>query len=59
MKDAQSRKITGRDIALFILVAIITAVAVTLLQRLLLGDSSPAVTGGVVGAISCSTLRAD
>lgn len=51
MNGSQSRKITGKVVALVVLVAIVTAVAVTLIQRLLLGNSSPTVTGGVVGAV--------
>ncbi|MEK6323150.1 MAG: hypothetical protein AABN33_15870 [Acidobacteriota bacterium] len=52
MNDSQSRKITGKTIALVILVAIVAAVAVTLIQRLVLGNSNAAVTGGVVGAVT-------
>lgn len=51
MKDSQSQKISGKTIALLILVAIVAAVAVTLLQHLLVGKSSAAITGGVVGAV--------
>lgn len=51
MNSSQSGKITGKTIALVILIALITALAVTFIQRLLLGNANPAVTGGVVGAI--------
>lgn len=52
MNDSQSRKITGKDIALVLLVAIVAAVGATLVQILLLGKSNAAVTGGVVGAVT-------
>jgi len=52
MNDAQSGRSTGKTVAIVILVAIVTALAVTLLQHLLLGQAKPAVTGGVVGAIT-------
>lgn len=61
MNDAQSRKSTGKTIALLVLVAIVTAVAVTIAQELMRGHSNAAVTGGVVGAITAvvaiGTLR--
>jgi len=47
--------------ALIILIAVVTAVVVTLLQSLILGHSSAAVTGGVVGGVTAAvgivTLR--
>ena len=52
MNDAQNRKSTGKIVALVVLVAIVTAVASTVVQSLLLGHSNPAVTGGVVGAVT-------
>jgi hypothetical protein len=52
MNNSQSRKITGKTIALVILVAIVAAIAVTLIQQLVLGNSNAAVTGGVVGAVT-------
>lgn len=52
MNDTQSRKSTGKTIALVVLVAFVTAVVVTVVQSLLLGHSNPAVTGGVVGAVT-------
>jgi hypothetical protein len=52
MENSKSGKISVKSIAQMVLVAIVTAVAVTFIQRLLLGASSPAVTGGVVGAIT-------
>lgn len=61
LNAAQSRKSTGKSAALVVLVAVVTAVAVTLVQRWLLGDASIAVTGGVVGAVTgavaFSTMR--
>jgi hypothetical protein len=51
MESSKSGKITGKTIAIVMLVAFITALAVTFIQRLLFGNSNPAVTGGVVGAI--------
>ena len=51
MTDAR-HKSTGKIIAIVVVVAIVAAVAATLVQSLLLGASNPAVTGGVVGAIS-------
>ena len=52
MNDTQSRKLTGKGLALVVLVAIVTAFAVTLVQKLLLGHANVAVTGGVVGAVA-------
>ena len=52
MNDAQSQKVTGKTIALVIIVAIVTAVAITLVQQLVLGRSVVAVTGGMVGGSS-------
>ncbi len=51
MNSSQSGKTSGKTIALVLLVALVTAVAVTFIQRLLLGNANPAVTGGVVGAV--------
>ena len=51
MNDAQSQKVTGKTVALLIIVAIVTAVAVTLVQQLVLGRSIVAVTGGMVGGV--------
>ncbi|MEK6288364.1 MAG: hypothetical protein AABO57_21825 [Acidobacteriota bacterium] len=51
MKDSQSRSVSAKTLALVILVAIVAAVAVTLIQQLLVGNASAAVTGGVVGAV--------
>ena len=52
MNEARSRKVSGKALALVVLVAIVTAVAATLAQHLLLGKANVAVTGGVVGAIT-------
>ncbi|MGH9836293.1 MAG: hypothetical protein ACREBD_35540, partial [Blastocatellia bacterium] len=52
MDNSQNRKITGKVIALVIIIAIVTSVAVTLIQQLLVGASNTAVTGGVVGAVT-------
>ena len=52
MNDAPSRTSTGKLIALVVVVAVVTAVASTLVQSLLLGHANTAVTGGVVGAIT-------
>ena len=51
MENSKSGKITVKTIAIVMLIAIITALAVTFIQRLLLGNANPAVTGGVVGAV--------
>lgn len=51
MNSSQSGKTSGKTIALVLLVAIVTAIAVTFIQRLLLGNAHPAVTGGVVGGV--------
>ena len=51
MTSSQSRKISGKTVALVLLVAIVTAVIVTVVQQLVLGKSNVAVTGGVVGAV--------
>jgi hypothetical protein len=52
MNDAQNRKITAKTIVLVIGVAIIAAVLSTLIQTWILGKANPAVTGGVIGAIT-------
>lgn len=56
MSDAQSGASadtsTGKTIAIVILVAVVTAIAVILFQELLLHQTRTAVTGGVVGAIT-------
>jgi hypothetical protein len=61
MDNPQTQKITAKNLALVILAAIVTAVAVTLIQTLILGKANIAITGGVVGAtiavLSISTLR--
>ena len=52
MNDGQqTQKVTVKSMLLIILVAVVTAVAVTLLQVLILKQSHAAVTGGVVGAV--------
>jgi hypothetical protein len=56
MTDIQSGKSTGRIIALVVLVAVVTAVVVTLAQELIRGHSNTAVTGGVVGVIAALTV---
>ena len=43
---------TGKIIAIVILVAVVSAIIVTLAQELLLHQTRTAVTGGMVGAIS-------
>lgn len=61
MNDAQSGTSTGKAIALVVIVAIVTAVVVTLAQVWIRGNSSAAVTGGGVGAVTAvmaiSTMR--
>jgi NhaP-type Na+/H+ or K+/H+ antiporter len=52
MNTSETRKSTGKILVLVVVVAILTAVVVTLLQRWMLGTSNTAVTGGVVGAVS-------
>jgi len=54
MSEVQSQTSTGKMIAVVIVVAIVAAVAATLVQRLLLGDASPALTGGLVGGLSAA-----
>ena len=44
--------VAAKTLGLVILAAIVTALVVTLLQSLVLGHASAAVTGGVVGAIT-------
>jgi hypothetical protein len=41
-----------RTIGMIVVIAIVTAVLATVVQRLVFGESSVAVTGGVVGAIT-------
>jgi len=61
MNEAQRPKSKGKTYALIILVAVATAIVVTLLQSLILGHANAAITGAVVGgvtaAIAVSTLR--
>jgi hypothetical protein len=52
MNDTQNRKVTTKTIFLVIGVAILTAVLSTLIQTWVLGKANPAVTGGVIGAIT-------
>jgi len=51
MAENQTNTLTAKSIAILVLVAIVTAVVVTLLQTLILGRANVAVTGGVVGAL--------
>jgi hypothetical protein len=44
--------LTAKALGLVILAAIVTALVVTLLQSLILGHASAAITGGVVGAVT-------
>ena len=56
MTEVQSRKLTGKMIAVLILIAVGVAVLLTLLQEIFLGHSIPAVTGAVVGVIISITV---
>lgn len=51
MTDTDTQALSIKTILLLVLVAIVTAVVVTLLQTLILGKANVAITGGVVGAI--------
>ena len=51
MNSVESGESRGKMLALVIVVAIVAAVAVTVVQRLLFGESNVAVTGGAVGGI--------
>lgn len=51
MSEAQPQRVTIKAMVIIILAAIVTAVVVTLLQVLILKESHPAITGGVVGAV--------
>jgi uncharacterized transporter YbjL len=61
MDATQNRKSTGKAIVLVVVVAVVTATVTTLVQVLLWGASQPAITGGVVGAVTAaaafSTIR--
>lgn len=61
MNDSQTRASTGKTLLIVVVVAIVAAIVATVVQRLLLGDSNVAVTGGVVGALAAlvavSTMR--
>jgi hypothetical protein len=50
MSNTQNQKVSAKNLALIIGVAIITAVVVTLAQIVITGKSNTAVTGGVAGA---------
>ncbi|HEY8226843.1 MAG TPA: hypothetical protein VIG25_16295 [Pyrinomonadaceae bacterium] len=52
MAENQSNSLTAKSIGILVVVAIVTAVVVTLLQTLILGRANVAVTGGVVGALT-------
>jgi multisubunit Na+/H+ antiporter MnhB subunit len=52
MNNAQSQKTTGKTLVLVVLIAIVTAVVVTLVQRWILGKANIAVTGGLVGGVT-------
>jgi hypothetical protein len=49
MTDTQGLNL--KTILLLVVVAIVTAVVITLIQALILGKANVAITGGVVGAI--------
>ncbi|MEW6129687.1 MAG: hypothetical protein AB1757_21790 [Acidobacteriota bacterium] len=51
MGKSQKSKITIKEILLFMVVAVIAAILVTLIQRWWLGQAIPAVTGAVMGVI--------
>jgi hypothetical protein len=55
MNDGQNRISTGKAIALVVLVAVVTAVVITLAQVLIRGHSNTAMTGGVAGAVAART----
>lgn len=50
MAENESSGITAKSLILLIVIAITVSVVVTLLQVLIVGKSSPAITGGIVGA---------
>jgi hypothetical protein len=52
MNNSQSQKTTGKTLVLVVLIAIVTAVIVTLIQQWILGKSNIAVTGGLVGGVT-------
>jgi len=54
MNNVRSRKVTGKALALVALVAVVIAVAVTLVQHFVVGRANIAVTGGVVGAVTAA-----
>jgi hypothetical protein len=51
MSDTGRRQITIRQLLVVVLLAVVMAVIVTLAQRVILGKSHAAITGGIVGAI--------
>ena len=61
MIDSQKRKVTRKAVVVVLLAAIVTAVVATVIQQLLLGHSTPAVTGAIVGivmgAMAITTMR--
>ena len=56
MIEIQGRKITFKLIGVLILAGIVMGTVLTLLQKAVLGRSIPAVTGGVIGAVTSVTL---
>ena len=51
MNETQGQKPTIKMLVTLVIIAIVTAVAVMFVQRLILKESHPAITGGVVGAV--------
>ena len=51
MTDTETQGLNIKTILILVVVAIVTAVIVTLAQTFVLGKSNVAITGGVVGAI--------
>lgn len=54
MSEQQAEKISIKKMAILVLIAIVTAVVVTLLQTLILKHSNTAITGGIVGAVTAA-----
>ncbi len=59
MAKQQPPRSTGRLILMAIAVGVVSAIAVVLAQKLFLGEINPAVTGGVVGAVTGSMVALD
>jgi hypothetical protein len=53
---AETQMSTGKALIIVVLVAIVTAVVVSVIQELVLGKANIAVTGGIVGVMTALVI---